>query len=153
MAHFAEVIEDNIVVNILKVPDEQEHRGSEFLSVDCNLGGNWIQTSYNTRAGVHYGNDGQPDGKPEIRKNYAIIGGHYDPEGDAFYPPQPPLNPSYILNKENYTWEPPVQYPELPEGCTIETHAYIWNEELVNWVLFEFPSDINDNPIEPRLII
>ena len=153
MAHFAEVDENNIVINVLKVPDNQEHRGQEYLAVDCNLGGKWIQTSYNTKAGVHYDDNGIPDGKPSIRKNYAIIGGHYDPIGDAFYPPKPAMFASYILNTENYTWEPPVLMPDLPEGCTFETHGYVWDESLVNWVLMEIPSDINDSPIDPRLII
>jgi hypothetical protein len=153
MAHFAEIDENNIVVNILKVPDEHEHRGQEYLAEDCNLGGTWIKTSYNTKGGVHFGEDGLPDGKPQLRKNYAIIGGHYDPEGDAFYPQKPTLYPSHILNKENYTWEPPITIPELPEGCTNETHAYLWDESTISWYLFEIPTDINDKPFEPRLIL
>ena len=153
MAHFAEIDENNIVVNILKVPDEFQDRGQEYLAVDCNLGGTWVQTSYNSRAGVHYGDDGMPTGQPALRMNYAIIGGHYDPEGDAFYPKQPENRPSYILNKENYTWIPPVPLPELPEGCTNETHTYMWNESILSWELFEIPSNINENPIDPRLIL
>jgi hypothetical protein len=54
MAHFAELDINNIVKRVLVVPDVQQHRGHVFLSVDLNLGGKWIQTSYNSRGGVHY---------------------------------------------------------------------------------------------------
>ena len=34
MAHFAEIDENNVVLRILVVDNEQEHRGQEFLSED-----------------------------------------------------------------------------------------------------------------------
>ena len=56
MAHFADVDDSNIVVRVLVVPDEQEHRGHEYLAEDCHLGGRWIQTSYNNKIrGVYAG--------------------------------------------------------------------------------------------------
>ena len=73
MAHFAEINKDNIVLRVLVVSDDLEHRGQEFLSQDLGLGGTWIQTSYN-------GN---------IRKNYAGIGYTYDKNRDAFIAPKP----------------------------------------------------------------
>ena len=54
MAHFAEIDENNIVKRVLVVPDSQQHRGHDFLHTELRLGGTWIQTSYNTRGGVHY---------------------------------------------------------------------------------------------------
>jgi hypothetical protein len=51
--------------------------------------GQWIQTSYNTRGGIHYGADGQPDGGQALRKNYAGVGYTYDHTKDAFIPPKP----------------------------------------------------------------
>jgi hypothetical protein len=48
MAHFARV-ENNTVQEVLVVPDQQEHRGQDFLANDLGLGGTWIQTSYNHR--------------------------------------------------------------------------------------------------------
>ena len=48
MSHFAEIDENNIVLRVLVVPDAQEHRGNEFLSMDLGLGGRWYKTSYNT---------------------------------------------------------------------------------------------------------
>jgi hypothetical protein len=53
MAHFAK-IENNIVTQVVVVDNSQEHRGQEFLAEDCNLGGTWIQTSYNANFGGKY---------------------------------------------------------------------------------------------------
>jgi hypothetical protein len=108
MAHFAEVDENGLVLQVLVVPDAQEHRGQEFLADDLGLGGTWVQTSYNAR----------------IRKNYAGIGMTYDNTRDAFIAPQPFA--SWILNEETCNWEPPIAYPE--DGV-----MYVWNEETTDW--------------------
>ena len=50
MAHFAQIDENNVVTQVLVVPDEQEHRGEDFLANDLGLGGRWVQTSYNHHA-------------------------------------------------------------------------------------------------------
>ena len=86
MAHFAELDDDNIVLRVLVVPDDQEHRGQEFLADDLGLGGRWLQTSYNHR----------------IRKNYAGIGYTYDPDRDAFIPPKP--DDEYTLDEATCRW-------------------------------------------------
>jgi hypothetical protein len=106
MAHFAKINADNIVVDVLVVPDDQEHRGGEFLANDIGLGETWIKTSYNTRAGKHV-NGGQP-----FRKNYAGIGYTYDVGRDAFIPPQPDL--TWTLNEETCLWDPPEGW-QIPE--------------------------------------
>jgi len=73
MAHFAEIDPNGgTVLRVLVVPNEQEHRGQEFLADDLALGGVWIQTSYNAT----------------IRKNYAGIGYTYDATRDAFISPK-----------------------------------------------------------------
>ena len=69
--------------------------------------GQWVQTSYNTRGGVHYGPDGEPDGGVALRGNYAGIGFIYDAERDVFYPPQP--GPEWTLNTTTWLWEAPVE--------------------------------------------
>lgn len=71
MAHYAELSDKKIVTRVLVVPDEQEHRGQEYLANDLGLGGRWIQTSYN-------GN---------IRGKFAGIGDLYDPVADVFLSP------------------------------------------------------------------
>ena len=54
MAHFAEIDSDNKVLRVLVVDNAHEDRGQEFLAVDCNLGGTWIQTSYNANFGSKF---------------------------------------------------------------------------------------------------
>ena len=108
MAHFAEIDENNIVTRVLVVPDDQEHRGQEFLANDLALGGLWIQTSYNSR----------------IRKNYAGIGMTFDPIRDAFIAPQPFA--SWTLNEETCRWEAPTPYPT--DGL-----MYEWDETDTDW--------------------
>lgn len=80
MAHFAEINSESIVSRVLVVPNDQEHRGQEFLSQDLGLGGTWIQTSYN-------GN---------FRNKFAGIGDLYDPDLDIFVSTEPVIEEEYI---------------------------------------------------------
>ena len=93
MAHAAEIDEDGIVIRVLVVNDEQEHRIQDHLANDLNLGGTWIQTSYNAATNG-------------FRKNYAGIGFKYDTERDAFIPPKP--YESWILNEDTCICESTV---------------------------------------------
>ncbi len=127
MAHWAEIDENNIVVRVLVVSDEQDHRAQDFLSNDLNLGGTWKKTSYNTLAGVH-----QLGGTP-FRKNYAGIGYSYDSTRDAFIPPKT-FN-SWLLNEDTCLWEAPIEMP-VEEG-----KIFTWNEETTSWVEFEIPTE------------
>ena len=105
MAHFAELNDSNTVVTVnvlnnevinnLPFPDS-EPIGIEFFTEWSGGYSNWRQTSYN-------GN---------FRKNYAIIGGIYDPIRDAFIGPQPQVEGSWVLNQETLKWEntdPPLE--------------------------------------------
>ena len=114
MSHYAK-IEANIVTQVI-VAD------AEFIATQP---GEWVQTSYNTRGGIHYGQDGTPDNGIALRKNYAGIGYTYDPVLDAFIPPKP--FESWILNGESCLWEPPVPYPT-------DEKRYYWDELETNWV-------------------
>ena len=96
MAHFARIDNNNVVTQVVVVDNSQEHRGQELLSEDLGLGGTWVQTSYNTFAGVHQ------LGEEPLRKNYAGIGYTYDPERDAFIPPKPTENA--VLDEETCLW-------------------------------------------------
>ena len=118
MAHFAEVDSNNVVVRVLVVGDDQEHRGQEFLANDLGLGGTWLKTSYNTQGGVH------TLGGTPFRKNYAGIGYTYDAGKDAFIPPKP-FN-SWTLDEETCLWNAPVAYPT-------DGGMYTWNEEDQSW--------------------
>ena len=119
MGHYAKV--QNGIVSQVIVAE------AEFFDtfVDSSPG-QWIQTSYNTKGGVHYGQDGEPDGGEPLRKNYAGIGYTYDAARDAFIPPQPFT--SWILNETSCLWEAPVVYPD-------DGNMYIWDEDTTSWVL------------------
>ena len=95
----------------------------EYLAEDIGLGGTWIQTSYNTRGGVHYGQDGQPDGGVALRMNYAGIG--YTYAGVGFAAPQP--FPSWTKNPDTYLWEAPTPAPQ-------DGKMYTWDEATTSWV-------------------
>jgi len=86
----------------------------------------FIQTSYNTRGGIHYGQDGQPDGGLALRANYAGIGDTYDAVNDVFYAPQP--YPSWVISAPTWEWQAPVPYPT-------DGQEYVWDEATQSWVL------------------
>lgn len=119
MAHFAKV-ENGKVVQVIVA--EQDFIDSGVV------GHGWVQTSYNTKGNVHYGQDGQPDGGIALRGNYAGIGYTYDEANDVFYAPQP--FPSWILNNQTWLWEAPVPYPN-------DDKLYRWDEETTSWVEVE----------------
>lgn len=138
MAHFARLDENNFVIDVQVVPDSEEHRGEEFLSVQLGFGGRWLQTSYNSFMNVHYDQETkEPTGKPAFRKNYAGIGYSYNEDLDAFIPPKPEGLNSFVVDEETGWWIPPIPYPqEEPDG------PYDWNEETTSWelVLPPYPS-------------
>ena len=123
MAHFAKVCDGKVVQVIVAEP--------EFFDtfVDSSPG-EWIQTSYNTRGGVHYGSDGNPDGGVALRGNYAGIGFIYDRTNDVFYAPQP--FPSWTLNQTTWRWDPPVPYPSNTDKI------HLWNESTQSWIETKF---------------
>lgn len=119
MAHFVEIDSNNIVLRGVVVSDDNQDRGHDFLANDLSLGGTWLQTSYNTAAGVH-----RLGGTP-FRKNYAGIGYTYDAERDAFIPPKP--FPSWTLNEFTCCWDAPTPYPS-------DGKPYNWVEDSLSWV-------------------
>ena len=104
MAHYAKV-KDGIVQQVIVA--EQD-----FIDnlVD-DTPGKWIQTSYNTRGGKHYKEDGteSSDQSKALRKNFAFVGGTYDKAKDAFYEAKP--YPSWTLNETTCLWESPKSLP------------------------------------------
>ena len=108
MAHWAELDENNIVIQVT-VGDNNDPNGDEgYQWLVDNLGGTWVQTSYNAN----------------IRKNFAGIGYTYDADRDAFIPIKP--YESWLLNEDTCRWEAPTAFPD--DGA-----MYTWNEDTVSW--------------------
>lgn len=95
MAHFAK-IENGTVTQVIVA--EQDFISTGALGDPAG----WVQTSYNTRGNVHYGNDGQPDSGEALRGNYAGVGYIYDTEHDVFYAPKP--SETATLNTTTWLW-------------------------------------------------
>lgn len=88
MAHWAEIDENNIVLRVT-VGDNNDPNGDEgYKWLINNLGGRWIQTSYNAN----------------FRGKFAGIGDTYDEELDEFIAPY--VEPELI--------EPEAIEPETP---------------------------------------
>lgn len=123
MAYFAELDENNIVIDVISVHNnellvdgvESEEKGIAF----CNTikPAKWVKTSFNRT----------------IRKNYAEIGDSYDEEKDIFIKQKPFA--SWVLN-ENSDWKAPINYPS-------DGNFYYWDEESLSWL--EIPNiGVND---------
>ena len=111
MAHYAK-IKNGIVTAVIVAEQDFINSLDDAIS--------YVQTSYNTRAGVH-----ELGGTP-LRKNFAGVGFTYDTERDAFIPAKP--HASWILNEDTCLWNPPIPHPR-------DGKQYIWNEENQTWDL------------------
>ena len=112
MAHFAQVDENNVVLQVIVVNNselldaqgaEREELGVAFCQSLFGAETRWVQTSYNAN----------------FRKNYAGIGFSYDSVRDAFIAPKP--YPSWILNEDTCQWQAPIPYPS-------DGGSYVWDE-------------------------
>jgi len=120
VSHFAKVTNGKVTQVIVA---EKEF----FDTYVDSTPGEWIQTSYNTRGGVHYApNSNTPDGGIALRGNYAGIGYTYDSVNDVFYAPQP--YPSWTISGPSWTWQSPIPYPT-------DDQKYSWDESIKNWVV------------------
>lgn len=96
MSHWAELDENNCVVRVL-VGDNNDPNGDEGHKwLLDNLGGTWVQTSYNNR----------------IRYNFAGIGYIYDPDADAFILPRPECGHKELFLNDKFIWN--------CQGCELE---------------------------------
>jgi hypothetical protein len=131
MAYFAQLDNNNVVVQVVVVVNdvlkdelgvEQEQLGIDFCKQLYGQDTTWVQTSFN-------GN---------IRGHFAGVGFVYDATRDAFIPPKPVENPSWILS-EQLVWEPPIPYPSNTDG-----KRYDWDETAQAYVE-------NTTPLETAL--
>ena len=114
MSHFAKVV-DGVVEQVI-VADNKEW-------CQANLGGTWVQTSYNTHANQH------PEGRA-LHKNYAGIGYTFD--GTGFAAPQPYA--SWTKDADTYVWNAPTPMP-VEEG-----KMFNWDEATLSWVEVVLPA-------------
>jgi hypothetical protein len=109
VSHWAEIDDTNIVIRVL-VGDNNDPAGDEgYQWLIDNLGGTWIQTSYNSK----------------IRGTYAGIGYTYNPDEDIFVTPQPYAS----WSRSGSFWNPPTP---KPEGLN-----WAWDEETLSWIEIE----------------
>lgn len=108
MAHWAELDENNIVIRVVVGSNDDPDEGYQWI-LD-NLGGRWVQTSYNHN----------------FRRIFASEGYKYDEILDIFIDPQPFL--SWTFNENTLNWEAPE-----PEPDTSEMHY--WDEDSKTWII------------------
>ena len=121
MAHYAKVV-NGIVEKVIVAEAEF------FDTFVDDTPGKWIQTSYNTRGGVHYEpNSYTPssDQSKALRKNFAGTNWIYDEDKDMFSPPQP--YPSWIIDDSTGFWTAPTPQPD-------DVNKYEWNESTKSWI-------------------
>lgn len=134
MAHFAQLDENNVVLQVIVVHNnelmdggvESEAKGIAFCQ-SLFPGTQWVQTSYNAN----------------FRKNYAGQGYIYDLTLDAFIPPRP--YPSWLLNQQTCQWEAPVPYPT-------DGKEYYWDEATLSWIEVAIQT-LSTEPSAPPTVI
>ena len=87
MSHFAQLDENNIVINVVKCDNDDPNGDEGYQWLLDNLGGRWVQTSYNGT----------------FRKNYAGIGYTYNETRDAFIPIKP-AEGEWVLDEDTCRW-------------------------------------------------
>jgi len=114
MAHWAEIDVDGEVMRVT-VGDNNDPAGDEgYQWLVDNLGGTWIQTSYNNN----------------IRGTYAGIGYSYNAAEDIFITPKP--YPSWV--RSGSFWNAPIPMPT--DGA-----MYSWNEDELSWEELVLPTE------------
>lgn len=125
MAHFAQLDENNIVLQVIVVDNkdcqingvEDEATGIVFCKSLFGPNTNWKQTSYNRN----------------FRKNYAGVGDFYDSQRDAFIPPK--TYSSWVFDEETCNWVSPVAHPK-------DGNPYQWDESNLSWVRVNFRNNL-----------
>jgi len=116
MAHFAELDKNNVVLRVV-VTDNNDPNGDEgYQWLIDNLGGRWVQTSYNNN----------------FRGIFAGPGMVYEEDKDRFVPGKPEHHPSFIWSESDYNWVHPIPKPdETPETF------FLWDEATLSWKCYD----------------
>lgn len=128
MAHFAELDNQNKVLNVIVIGNEtignlefpmSENAGIEFLNTILP-GKIWKQTSYNNN----------------FRFKYAAIGDIFHPDsGEHGGFATPPNFDDWVFDVDTCTWKAPIPLPE--DASTV---FYRWNPEIHNWEPITLPT-------------
>lgn len=131
MAHFAQLDENNVVIQVIVVNNdvvnnlpfpESEPIGIEFCQSLYGSNTIWKQTSYNSNfRGLYAG------------KNY-----FYRENIDKFTLPQP--YPSWTWDANSETWLSPIPYPD-------DGKIYFWDEATLSWVEIVVPASTNSEDL------
>ena len=89
MSSWAELDKKNKVIRVLKGDNDDPNGDEGYQWLIDNLGGTWVQTSYNA----------------SIRFNFASVGFTYDPIDDAFIPPMPECGHDELALNDKKQWE------------------------------------------------
>lgn len=112
MSHYAQINNQGIVEQVIVAEEDFIQSGA------VGDPASWVQTSYNTVAGVH------PLNQP-LRKNFAGIGYTYDRVRDAFIAmPAQGFQTTWQLDEFTCVWEIPLTEP---------TSTWIWDPTLHTW--------------------
>jgi len=114
MAHYAK-IEEGVITKIIVADD---NFFNDFID---DTPGDWVETRKGMDGGILWTNsEVDADQSKGFRKNFAVIGGTYDKDRDAFIPPK--FYDSWVLNEDTCRWAAPVEKPDS-DG------EYRWDEE------------------------
>jgi len=134
MAYFAELNSENKVLRTILINNDVINNANELdgevegIAHCKEMFGQdtiWKQTSFNTRYGIHFDQNHEPDNKPAIRGNFALEGMIYDEVLDAFYFKDSP-HPSWVFDDKAFAWKAPVDRPNYDK-------FHKWNEEKGTW--------------------
>ncbi len=117
---------NNIVQQVIVIPDDQVSRYQEYL-LEIGLTGNWLLCDRQAYRGRNRnGKEG-----PAFRKNFPLKGFSYDPQSDSFIEPKPTQYPSWILDVNGGYWKYPIPKPTTPPSNGM---MYEWDESSVSWI-------------------
>jgi len=123
MASFAQLDENNKVLNVIKVSNEdvidengieREELGIQKCKELVGEGTKWVQTWF---------------GPNPKRVRPARVGGLYLPGVDAFVDKKP--YESWVLDPDTYLWQPPT----FPPTDIAVGYYPLWDEDNVQWVI------------------
>ena len=124
MAYFVELDSDDNVINGVVVSDD--------VATDEATGIAFLQELYSKTLISGASISWKQTYKDGTRKNYAGIGYVYDETRDAFYVPQP--YPSWVLDEDSCSWQPPVAYPsDFKTTISGDGKMYTWDEDNTEW--------------------